>query len=82
LRCEDLGTHTGKESEAMTNLAMWGVLAMVGLASLPARGGPLLPQEAQPYGADLLARVRLAAMTVRLWRGDLEQAPCLSKKWV
>jgi hypothetical protein len=48
----------------MTNLAMWGVLAMVGLASLPVRGEPLLPQGAQPYGADLLARVRVAAMTV------------------
>jgi hypothetical protein len=48
----------------MTNLAMWGVLTMVGLASLPVRGEPLLPQEAQPYSADLLARVRLAAMTV------------------
>jgi hypothetical protein len=48
----------------MTNLAMWRVLAMVGLVSLPVRGEPLLPQEAQPYGADLLVRVRAAAMTI------------------
>jgi glyoxylase-like metal-dependent hydrolase (beta-lactamase superfamily II) len=53
-----------KESDAMTNLAMWRVLAMVGLVSLPVRGEPLLPQEAQPYGADLLVRVRAAAMTI------------------
>ncbi len=48
----------------MTKLALFGVLAMVGLAALPARAEPLLPQEAQPYAADLLARVRAAAATV------------------
>ncbi len=48
----------------MTKLAVFGVLALVGLGSLPARAEPLLPQEAQPYSADLLARVRVAAATV------------------
>jgi hypothetical protein len=48
----------------MTNLAIWRVLAILGLACLPARGESLLPQEAQPYGSDLLVRVRAAATTI------------------
>jgi glyoxylase-like metal-dependent hydrolase (beta-lactamase superfamily II) len=48
----------------MTKLAMFAVLAMLGLGSLPVRSEPLLPQEAQPYDADLLARVRVAAALV------------------
>jgi glyoxylase-like metal-dependent hydrolase (beta-lactamase superfamily II) len=48
----------------MTKLAVFGVLALVGLGSLTARAEPLLPREAQPYSADLLARVRVAATTV------------------
>jgi glyoxylase-like metal-dependent hydrolase (beta-lactamase superfamily II) len=45
-------------------LAMFAVLAMLGMGSLPVRGEPLLPQEAKPYGADLLARVRAAATVI------------------
>jgi glyoxylase-like metal-dependent hydrolase (beta-lactamase superfamily II) len=45
-------------------LAILAVLAMLGPGSLPVRGEPLLPQEAQPYGADLLARVRAAATVI------------------
>jgi glyoxylase-like metal-dependent hydrolase (beta-lactamase superfamily II) len=45
-------------------LAMFAALAMLGLGSLPVRGEPLLPQEAQPYSADLLARVRVAAAVI------------------
>jgi glyoxylase-like metal-dependent hydrolase (beta-lactamase superfamily II) len=45
-------------------LAMFAVLAMLGLGSLPVRGEPLLPQEAKPCGADLLARVRAAATVI------------------
>jgi glyoxylase-like metal-dependent hydrolase (beta-lactamase superfamily II) len=45
-------------------LATFAVLAMLGLGSLPVRGEPLLPQAAQPYGADLLARVRAAAAVI------------------
>jgi glyoxylase-like metal-dependent hydrolase (beta-lactamase superfamily II) len=45
-------------------LAVFAVLAILGLGSLRVCGESLLPQEAQPYGADLLARVRIAAATV------------------
>ena len=45
-------------------LAMFAVLAMLGVGVLPVRSEPLLPQEAQPYGADLLARVRMAAAVI------------------
>jgi hypothetical protein len=45
-------------------LAMFAALAMLGLGSLPVWGEPLLPQEAKPYGADLLARVRVAATVI------------------
>jgi glyoxylase-like metal-dependent hydrolase (beta-lactamase superfamily II) len=48
----------------MKGLALLGVLAMVGIGSLPARSEPLLPRGAQPYSADLLARVRVAAATI------------------
>jgi glyoxylase-like metal-dependent hydrolase (beta-lactamase superfamily II) len=48
----------------MTKLAMFAALAMLGLGSLPVRGQPLLPQEAKPYSADLLARVRVAAAVI------------------
>jgi glyoxylase-like metal-dependent hydrolase (beta-lactamase superfamily II) len=46
----------------MKMLALLGVLAMLG--SSPVRSEPLVPQTAQPYGADLLARVRGAALTI------------------
>jgi hypothetical protein len=45
-------------------LALLGALAMVSMGSLTARSQPLLPQDAQPYSADLLARVRVAATTI------------------
>ena len=48
----------------MKKLALLGVLAVAGISALAARGEPLVPQEAQPYGADLLARVRQAAATI------------------
>jgi glyoxylase-like metal-dependent hydrolase (beta-lactamase superfamily II) len=48
----------------MTKLAVLAVLAILGLGSLPVRGDSLLPQEARTYGADLLARVRIAATAV------------------
>jgi hypothetical protein len=48
----------------MIRLAVLAALAMVGLGSTPVRSEPLLPREAQPYGADLLARVRVAAATI------------------
>jgi glyoxylase-like metal-dependent hydrolase (beta-lactamase superfamily II) len=48
----------------MTKLAIFAVLAMLGMGSLPVLGEPLLPQEAKPYGADLLARVRAAATVI------------------
>ena len=48
----------------MTKLAMFAVLAMLGLGSLPVCSEPLIAQEAQPYDADLLARVRVAAALV------------------
>jgi glyoxylase-like metal-dependent hydrolase (beta-lactamase superfamily II) len=54
----------GEESEAVMKFAMFAVLAMLGLGSLPVRSEPLLPQEFQPYGADLLARVRVAAAVI------------------
>src|SRR4051812_39451424 len=48
----------------MTKLALFPVLAILVGGSLPVRGEPLLPQEAQPYGTDLLARVRVAATVI------------------
>ena len=48
----------------MTKLAIFAVLAVLGSGSLPVRGEPLLPEEAKPYGADLLARVRVAANVI------------------
>jgi glyoxylase-like metal-dependent hydrolase (beta-lactamase superfamily II) len=40
-----------------------GMLALVGLAAVPARSESLVPQDSQPYSSDLLARVRAAAAT-------------------
>jgi glyoxylase-like metal-dependent hydrolase (beta-lactamase superfamily II) len=51
-------------SEALTKLAIWGLLAWVAVAAAPVRGEPLLPETARPYPADLLARVRAAAATI------------------
>jgi glyoxylase-like metal-dependent hydrolase (beta-lactamase superfamily II) len=48
----------------MKTLALWGALVVSTVWSLPVRGQPLLPQEAQPYSTDLLARVRSAAMAI------------------
>jgi glyoxylase-like metal-dependent hydrolase (beta-lactamase superfamily II) len=45
-------------------LAALGVLALACLGSAQLRGEPLIPQEAKPYSADLLARVRVAATTI------------------
>jgi glyoxylase-like metal-dependent hydrolase (beta-lactamase superfamily II) len=45
----------------MKKLVIAAALAMVGMAALAARGQELVPQDFQPYGADLLARVRVAA---------------------
>src|SRR5262249_51917884 len=53
-----------KSREAVMKLAMFAALAMLGLGSLPVWGEPLLRQEAKPYGADLLARVRVAATVI------------------
>jgi glyoxylase-like metal-dependent hydrolase (beta-lactamase superfamily II) len=47
--------------EAMIKLATLVLLVLSGFASVPTRAEPLLPQAAQPYPADLLARVRAAA---------------------
>src|SRR5262249_35257580 len=60
-RRKALGQAEGRESEAVTKLAILAVLGMLGLGSLSVRGEPLLPREALPYSADLLARVRAAA---------------------
>jgi glyoxylase-like metal-dependent hydrolase (beta-lactamase superfamily II) len=48
----------------MMKLAIFAVLAILGSGSLPVRGAPLLPEAAQPYSADLLARVRVAATVI------------------
>src|SRR2546421_9618847 len=48
----------------MKTLALCAALAMAGLGVLTARGEPLVPQEAEPYGTDLLARVRIAATAI------------------
>jgi glyoxylase-like metal-dependent hydrolase (beta-lactamase superfamily II) len=53
-----------KMSEALTKFAIWGLLAWVAVAAAPVRGEPLVPETAQPYPADLLARVRTAAATI------------------
>jgi glyoxylase-like metal-dependent hydrolase (beta-lactamase superfamily II) len=53
-----------KMREAVTKLAIWGLLAWVAVAAPPVRSEPLLPETAQPYPADLLARVRAAAATI------------------
>jgi glyoxylase-like metal-dependent hydrolase (beta-lactamase superfamily II) len=45
----------------MIKLATLALSVLLGLASVPACAEPLLPQAAQPYSADLLARVRAAA---------------------
>jgi glyoxylase-like metal-dependent hydrolase (beta-lactamase superfamily II) len=45
-------------------LALLGALALVSMGSLTSHSQPLLLQEAQPYSADLLARVRVAATTI------------------
>jgi len=48
----------------MKKFALFGLLVIAGVAGLAARSETLLPQDAHPYSADLLARVRAAAMTV------------------
>src|SRR5436190_23382597 len=48
----------------MKRLALFGVLAIAAIAALAVRSEPLVPQDAQPYSADLLARVRRAATTI------------------
>ena len=48
----------------MKYLALLGVLAMAGMSALAVRSEPLVPQDAQPYSADLLSRVRRAAATI------------------
>ncbi len=48
----------------MKKLALLGMLAMAGLSALAVRSEPLVPQDAQPYSADLLPRVRRAAATI------------------
>jgi glyoxylase-like metal-dependent hydrolase (beta-lactamase superfamily II) len=59
-----LGRVKVLKSAGMIGLAVLAALAMVGLGSTPACSEPLLPREAQPYGADLLGRVRVAAATI------------------
>ena len=48
----------------MKRLAFWGILAIASVTTLTVNSQPLLPQDAQPYSADLLARVRQAAATI------------------
>jgi glyoxylase-like metal-dependent hydrolase (beta-lactamase superfamily II) len=48
----------------MRRLALSAVLAMVCWGALPAGGEGLVPQDFQPYDADLLARVRVAATVI------------------
>jgi glyoxylase-like metal-dependent hydrolase (beta-lactamase superfamily II) len=48
----------------VTKLTLLALLMTAGLASLPARAEPLLPQAAQPFAAELLARVRAAAAAI------------------
>ena len=48
----------------MKKLALLGMLAIAVFAAGAARSEPLVPQDAQPYSADLLARVRAAAATI------------------
>jgi glyoxylase-like metal-dependent hydrolase (beta-lactamase superfamily II) len=48
----------------MKTFALLGILVMAGVAVLAAHGETLVPQDAQAYSADLLARVRAAAATI------------------
>jgi glyoxylase-like metal-dependent hydrolase (beta-lactamase superfamily II) len=48
----------------MRGLAIAGAIALACLCASPMRADDLVPREPQPYAADLLARVRLAASTV------------------
>lgn len=48
----------------MKKFALFGLLAITGVVGLAARSETLLPQDAHPYSADLLPRVRAAAMTI------------------
>ena len=48
----------------MKKLALLGMLAIAVFAAGAARSEPLVPQDAQPYSADLLARVRAASATI------------------
>jgi glyoxylase-like metal-dependent hydrolase (beta-lactamase superfamily II) len=48
----------------MKKLALLGMLAMAGIAAVAARSETLVPQDAQAYSTDLLARVRAAAATI------------------
>jgi glyoxylase-like metal-dependent hydrolase (beta-lactamase superfamily II) len=48
----------------MKKLALLGALMIGSMSTGSLRGEPLVPQEAQAYGADLLARVRVAATIV------------------
>jgi glyoxylase-like metal-dependent hydrolase (beta-lactamase superfamily II) len=48
----------------MKILALLGALAVLVVGSLPPCAQPLVPQGAQPYGADLLGRVRVAATMI------------------
>ena len=53
----------------MKKLALLGMLAMAGIAAVAARSETLVPQDAQAYSTDLLARVRAAAATIPIWNG-------------
>jgi glyoxylase-like metal-dependent hydrolase (beta-lactamase superfamily II) len=48
----------------MKTIVLLGALAMLAVGSPASRAEPLLPQDAQPYAADLLARVRVAATMI------------------
>jgi hypothetical protein len=57
-------TRTEYERKAMKKLVMSMALALACIAALPLRGEVLIPQDFQPYAADLLARVRVAATVI------------------
>jgi hypothetical protein len=48
----------------MKKFVLFGPVAIAGVAGLAARGETLLPQDPHPYSADLLTRVRAAALTI------------------
>jgi glyoxylase-like metal-dependent hydrolase (beta-lactamase superfamily II) len=57
------GATLGKEN-AMKTLALTGMLAVTAFVVVAAHGQAPVPQDAQTYGADLLARVRTAAAAI------------------